>query len=317
MLSGGVSTVIPVFNRAAMLLGAVHSVLAQDLRPIEIVIVDDGSTDDTGGVCEELVAAYPEFIRVIHQENGGAGAAREAGRRIATGEFIQFLDSDDRLLPGKFSSQVEALRDDVSCGVAYGWTRLIVEGVPLPSPRKRTGEAIGTMFPSMLQSRWWDTSTPLYRASVLAAAGPIAPLRIEEDWEYDCRIASFGVRLAYVPRWVTSTVSHADNLTGASPTTSGLADRAVAHRLIFEHACAARVPLDSAEMKHYARELFLLARQCGAAGLAAESRMLFDLAVSASGPRGRSLDFRLYAAIARVLGWTATGRMSTVLDRLR
>src|SRR5687768_9878812 len=145
-----------------MLREAVESVLAQTYRPIEIV--DDGSTDDTGAVADALGTAHPE-IRVLHQENRGVGLAREAGRLVATGEFIQHLDSDDLLYPRKFELQVAGLRAHPECGAAYGWTR--IDG----AISKRTGERIETLFPAMLQSRWWDTPTPLWRASLIHAAG--------------------------------------------------------------------------------------------------------------------------------------------------
>src|ERR1700730_16934030 len=89
-----VSVIIPVYNRAAMLREAVDSVLAQTYRPIEIVIVDDGSTDDTAAVADEMASRHSGIIRVIHQRNAGVGHAREAGRQAAEGEFIQYLDSD-------------------------------------------------------------------------------------------------------------------------------------------------------------------------------------------------------------------------------
>src|ERR1044071_1274968 len=97
-----VSTIIPVYNRAGMLREAVESVLAQAYRPIEIIVVNDGSTDDTRCVAEALAATNLNEIRVIHQGNVGPGLAREAGRQAARGEFIQYLDSDDLLLPRKF-----------------------------------------------------------------------------------------------------------------------------------------------------------------------------------------------------------------------
>ena len=78
--------------------------LAQRYRPIEIIIVDDGSTDETPQVVEELAASHE--VRSVHQGNAGPGAAREAGRQLACGAFIQYLDSDDLLLPTKFELQV-------------------------------------------------------------------------------------------------------------------------------------------------------------------------------------------------------------------
>src|SRR6266566_2626754 len=104
-VSGLVSAVIPVHNRAGMLREACASVIAQTYRPLEIIIVDDGSTDDTADTAADLAQTNPQEIRVIHQSKTGAGLAREAGRRNARGEFIQYLDSDDLLLPRKFELQ--------------------------------------------------------------------------------------------------------------------------------------------------------------------------------------------------------------------
>ena len=93
-----VSVIVPVYNRAAQLRRAVASAIAQTYRPLEILIVDDGSTDDTPRAIAELEARHAE-VRGIRQENGGPGAARETGRRAARGAFVQYLDSDDLMLP--------------------------------------------------------------------------------------------------------------------------------------------------------------------------------------------------------------------------
>src|SRR5262249_38400237 len=195
LVEGLVSTIIPVHNRPALLQEAVSSVLAQSYRPIEIIIVDDGSNDETGSQADALAGAHPE-VRAIHRKNGGPGAARETGRLAARGEFIQYLDSDDLLLPIKFKLQVAGLRQRRDCSVSYGKARCYIIGErPIDVPWKRTGERISTMFPSFLQSRWWGTSAPLYRREVTDLAGPWTELRNEEDWEYDCRIARNGGQL--------------------------------------------------------------------------------------------------------------------------
>src|SRR5437870_4358399 len=137
MVEGLVTTIIPVYNRAAMLREAVASVLAQTYRPIEILVIDDGSTDDTPRVVDELAQMHPQEIRVIHQGNTGAGLAREAGRQTARGEFIQHLDSDDLLLSQKFEKQVEGLREHPECGVSYRKTRYHnADGSVEPEPWK-------------------------------------------------------------------------------------------------------------------------------------------------------------------------------------
>ncbi len=318
---GLVSTIIPVYNRGEMLRLAVGSVLGQTYRPIEIIIIDDGSTDDTPRAIAALAAAAPGVVRSARRPNGGPGAARQSGLDMARGEFIQFLDSDDRLLSDKFRLQVAALRSRPDCDVAYGKTRHYREGdVPRDEPLKRTGEVIGTMFPAFLRSRWWSTSTPLFRRSVIDRAGPWTSLRNEEDWEFDCRVAGLGVRLAYCDAFVSDTVDHDCERLSANGSSdpAKLRDRAAAHRLILGHARAAGIGCGAPEMQHFARELFLLARQCGAAGLPAEARMLFDLSRAASTPEhARGLDFRVYGLAARLLGWQTTGWLAAALDRLR
>ncbi|HKS25570.1 MAG TPA: glycosyltransferase family A protein [Thermoanaerobaculia bacterium] len=309
-----VTTIIPVYNRAAMLREAVESVVAQTYRPIEIIIVDDGSTDDTGAAADALVREHAPFVRALHVEHGGPGPAREAARRVAQGDFVQHLDSDDVLLPRKFELQVAALRNAPECGAAYGWTRLRhADGRVEPAPWKRSGERIETMFPSMLTQRWWDTPTPLYRRSVIDAAGPWSTLSAEEDWEYDCRIAALGVRLAYVPEWVCEVREHAAARASGHATPAALRNRAAAHLSMLDSARRAGLDPASPEMQFFARELFHLGRQCGTAGLADESRALIDAARSISQAR----DIRVYQRVARVIGWRNAGRMAALRDRLR
>ena len=320
-VSGLVSTIIPVHNRATLLREAVESVLAQTHRPIEILIVDDGSSDDTPEAIAALASAHPNEIRAFRQENRGPGAARERARREVRGEFIQHLDSDDLLLPGKFELQVAGLEKHPDCDASYGKTRYYARGdEPGNVPLKRTGERIATMFPAFLQSRWWSTCTPLFRRSVIDRTGPWTALRQEEDWEYDCRIAAQGVRLHWCEEFVCDVREHDSDRAHRTPATRlrRLTDRAEAHRLIYGHARRAGIGSEQPEMRHFARELFLLARQCGTAGLPAEARMLFDLAREASGPeRARGWDFRLYRWMATGLGWRLAGQLSRVLDRVR
>lgn len=96
-IPGLVSVVIPVYNRSGMLRRAVDSVLAQTWSQFEVIISDDGSTDDTPGFIESLCCAYPDRIRSVRNSNQGPGLAHEAGRQLVRGEFIQYLDSDDLL----------------------------------------------------------------------------------------------------------------------------------------------------------------------------------------------------------------------------
>jgi hypothetical protein len=184
---------------------------------------------------------------------------------------------------------------------------------------RRTGERIERMFPSFLAGRWWGTSTPLYRRSVTDAVGPWTALWNQEDWEYDCRVAALGRPLAYVPQLVSEQRGHAaDRLSReGSSDPAKLRDRAAAHALILGHARRAGVSPEAEEMRHFARALFLLARQCGAAGLQHEARHLHGLAREASSGERAPLDLRVYGLLAGALGWDRMGRLACARDRRR
>lgn len=94
-----VSIIIPVYQVENYLERAVDSALAQTLEEKEIILVDDGSMDASAQICDHYAQTYPELIQVIHKENEGLGMARNTGIRLATGEYIAFLDSDDAVEP--------------------------------------------------------------------------------------------------------------------------------------------------------------------------------------------------------------------------
>ncbi len=116
-----VSCVVPVFNGALYLTEAIESIEAQTWRPIEIIVVDDGSTDGTPGI----IAGPGGRVRALGQPNRGPSAARNAGMAIASGEFVAFLDADDLWAPDKLARQMarfEALAGlDVSLCHARNW----------------------------------------------------------------------------------------------------------------------------------------------------------------------------------------------------
>jgi glycosyltransferase involved in cell wall biosynthesis len=112
-----VSAILPVFNGRRFLRAAVQSVLAQSLPPCELIIVDDGSTDDSLAEVESLPPA-PFPIRVLHQTNSGQSAARNLASRQAQGEYLAFLDQDDRWYP----QHLEMLVAPLAANNAVGWT---------------------------------------------------------------------------------------------------------------------------------------------------------------------------------------------------
>lgn len=120
-----VTIVMPTYNRAALLPGTIDAVLAQTFGDFELIVVDDGSGDDTAGVLGRRYADEPR-LRYLRKPNGGVSSARNLGLAHARGEFIAFLDSDDLWQPWKLQLQVAALRALAPHGVGMLWTNLDV-----------------------------------------------------------------------------------------------------------------------------------------------------------------------------------------------
>lgn len=314
---GLVSTIIPVYNRASMIDQAVESVLAQTYRLIEIILVDDGSTDgETPGHLDSLAQNHKDIIRVFHQDNGGPGLARETGRQAARGEFIQYLDSDDWLLPTKFELQADALRRRADCGIAYGITRLVDnEGHTLAEPSKSTGERHDYLFPLLLKDRWWHTSTPLYRQSLSDAAGAW-PKQRPEDWDLEARMGALRPKLAYCDEVVSCHRDHdsAERVTRGDQL-AYLKDEAWFLPRLYRCARRAGVEHDSDEMEQFSRWAFMRARHLGMLG---EPGLASELmALSEQSAQQKRFSMKAVKLMAKTIGWKATGRISHWHDRLR
>ena len=106
-LSVRYSFIVPVYNVARYLPECVESLIQQNNQMMEIILVDDGSTDGSPEICDRYASDYPGMIRIIHKQNGGLSDARNTGLRKARGEYILFVDSDDYVAPA-FLSQFES-----------------------------------------------------------------------------------------------------------------------------------------------------------------------------------------------------------------
>lgn len=105
-----ISVIIPVYNVAAYLPQCLDSVLCQDHRELEVILIDDGSQDGSGAICDRY-AEQDNRVRVIHQQNRGAAAAKNAGLRVATGDYLSFVDSDDFLEPEVYGYMMALLKE--------------------------------------------------------------------------------------------------------------------------------------------------------------------------------------------------------------
>lgn len=113
------SIIVPIYKVEDYLPACLDSVLLPGREDYEIIAVDDGSPDRSGQIAEEYAARFPGLIRVIHQENGGLGAARNTGIEAAKGEYLLFLDSDDSLFPGALEEMLRELEKDETCDVLF------------------------------------------------------------------------------------------------------------------------------------------------------------------------------------------------------
>lgn len=155
-----ISIIIPAYNAAPFLARSVASVAGQQYGAHEIIIVDDGSTDETGSVADQL-AAENLCVRVLYQENRGVSAARNAGLDAATGEYVLFLDADDVLQPGLFEDAFRGSSEPecILYGFDYIYADHTAQNLPSLSAGRHSREEILQAF--------WD----LYRDGVLSNIG--------------------------------------------------------------------------------------------------------------------------------------------------
>src|SRR4051794_35884286 len=176
-----ISVVIPAFNAADTIDVAIRSALGQTYRPLEIIVVDDGSTDATASVA----ARFGRYVTLVRQTNQGAGQARNTGANTAAGDWLAFLDADDAWLPQKLEKQVALTRDP----------RV---GVVSARARAKSGTSLGPYF--HLNDLWKHndiiTSSVLVRRSTFELLGGFCASSYCEDYHFWLRLAAAGWMLA-------------------------------------------------------------------------------------------------------------------------
>ena len=131
-----ISVIVPVYNSEPFLAACLDSVLAQTHRELEIILVNDGSTDGSGEICDRYAAMDPR-IRVVHKENGGVSSARNRGLELATGELISFIDSDDTMEPEMYEFLVHHMQANDADISHCGYKHLVRDEVRLVNDTKK------------------------------------------------------------------------------------------------------------------------------------------------------------------------------------
>lgn len=202
---GRVSVIIPLYNHEKYITEAVESVLAQGDLLKELVVIDDGSTDSSASVMDQL-SSGDSRIRFFKQDNMGAHATINRGFALARGEYIAILNSDDRFVPGRLDALVRTLDLDLGSDIASSSIGFI-NGYGEEIRNQWFNDALDNFFLrrdvalSLIDANYlMTTSNFLMRASLLEKVGSFAPLRYAHDLEFALRCRAHGVRFCFVNR---------------------------------------------------------------------------------------------------------------------
>ena len=184
-----VSIIIPTYNSARFLPDAVSSAFAQTYPYLECIVVDDGSTDNTRDLLQQLLIRYPA-LKTAAKENGGPSSARNLGLRLCSGDLVSFLDADDVLLPDKIQRQINFMEEHLEVDFVYGDYLVVTE--TLKPIAIFSAELPRNLHPldALCYRNWFNPLVPLIRRRVLDRVGEFdEELLVAEDWDYWIRCA--------------------------------------------------------------------------------------------------------------------------------
>lgn len=184
---GLVSVIVPVYNRATLVGQAFDSILAQTYGNLEIIAINDGSTDNSLSVLKEYEQRWPAKFHIIDQPNQGQVAARNNGVQAARGKFIAFLDSDDRWLPKKLEWQLPKFTSDV--GLVYCAVEFIDGEGEVVGTEQLDNSLQGNIYSQLLIKNRMTGGTVVVRKNVLEDVGLFDPeFKAAENWDLWIRI---------------------------------------------------------------------------------------------------------------------------------
>ncbi len=202
-MSVSVSVILPIYNAERYLAEAVESVFLYHFEPLELIVVDDGSTDRGA----ELIPAFGKNIHYVYQSNQGPSSARNTGLSMATGEIIAFIDADDIWPEGKLKTQLQLLHDLPEIDVVWGKSRYQFESEAVVHYFSETEFAADTVFNAFL-------GAALFRKRVFERVGLFdSTLRFGEDWDWLNRASELRVPILKTEDCSLIYRVHAQNMT--------------------------------------------------------------------------------------------------------
>lgn len=193
-----ISVIIPAYNAERTIITTIESVLSQTYSDFELIVINDGSTDNTLNLINEI---KDRRLKVHSFQNAGLPTARNRGIKLATGGFISFIDADDLWTPDKLEKQLEALQSRPDAGVAYSWTVLIDESGKFLSATDRIHFDRNVYNHLLVKNFITSGSNVLIRTEAIKTVGLFDPaLNSAADWDYWIRLAR-KCDFALVPRY--------------------------------------------------------------------------------------------------------------------
>lgn len=207
-----VSVIVPVYNRAHLVSETVQSILSQTYEPIEIILINDGSTDESLSVLQEYERRFPAKVRVIDQPNQGQIIARNNGIEAAQGEYIAFLDSDDLWVEDKLERQMPLFEPGV--GLVYSGTEIIDDNGHIIRVEPADETITGDIYPHLLVKNRMTGGTVVVTSEALEHVGLFSPdFKAAENWDLWLRICKV-YRASVVRDPLTKYRIHDDNMSG-------------------------------------------------------------------------------------------------------
>ena len=203
-----VSAIVAVYNGADRLPAALDSILAQDLPPFEVIVVDDGSTDSTA----DVIHSYGDAVRVFRQPNAGLSAAHNLALRHATGDAVGFLDHDDLWPSNRSSAMARQMQSDDGIDIVAGKVEIVAEGVPVTGAPDRY----------VTTHRPWSVQSLLIRRNVFDRVGVFdTGYKTGMDIDWYARALEAAIRYELVPEISLICRMHTTNMTRDVPATIG------------------------------------------------------------------------------------------------
>ena len=204
-----VSVIVPVYNASAYIERALDSALSQDCQNLEVIIVNDGSTDDLQNVIERYLG--DKRVKYLATEQRGVSHAINVGLKEATGDYVCFLHADDKFLPGKIRKQLSLMDRFPGYGVSYTDESYFLEGAKtlVKSPYFHFSKDI---FYFLKRSNFIHMSTAMLKSEVLKSETLDEGLKCHEEWDLFLRLSRKGVKFLYLDEILSSISLHRKNL---------------------------------------------------------------------------------------------------------